>query len=34
MLSREIQRRVRNEKKEHLKNFAMQAENAANQNRM
>ena len=34
MLSREIQRTVRNAKKEHLENPAMQAENAANQNRM
>ena len=34
MLSREIQRSVRIDKKEHLENLAMQAENAANQNRM
>ena len=34
MLSREIQRTVRNAKKEHLENLAMQAENAANQNIM
>ena len=33
-LSREIQKSVRIDKKEHLENLAMQAENAANQNRM
>ena len=34
MLSRDIQRSVRNDKKEHLENLAMQAEIAANQNRL
>ena len=34
MLSRDIQTSVRNDKKEHLENLAMQAEIADNQNRL